>query len=137
MNDDVYPRQARSLGFDLMAKKPKPGDRSRRIDDRYLFLEAILSARESLHISYVGQSIQDNSIRPPSVLVSELLDTIDEGFKIQGEKILEQYRDQASPASLQPGVFQEKGKAVQLLAGEFGGRPEGPGALEREAAFYS
>ena len=82
MNDDVYPRQARSLGFDLMAKKPKPGDRSRRIDDRYLFLEAILSAREKLHISYVGQSIQDNSIRPPSVLVSELLDTIDEGFKI-------------------------------------------------------
>lgn len=80
MNDDSYPRQARKLGFDLMATSPRIGDRSRRIDDRYLFLEAILSARQKLHISYVGQSMKDNSPRPPSVLVSELLDYIEEGF---------------------------------------------------------
>ena len=54
MNDNDYPRQTKSLGFDLMAKNPKPGDRSRRNDDRYLFLEALLSARERLYISYVG-----------------------------------------------------------------------------------
>ena len=110
MNDDVYPRQARSLGFDLMAKKPKPGDRSRRIDDRYLFLEAILSAREKLHISYVGQSIQDNSIRPPSVLVSELLDTIDEGFKIQGEKILEHIVISHHLQAFSPEYFRKEGR---------------------------
>ncbi len=80
MNDDSYPRQARKLGFDLMAASPRIGDRSRRMDDRYLFLEAILSTRQKLHISYVGQSMKDNSPRPPSVLVSELLDYVEEGF---------------------------------------------------------
>ena len=80
MNDDAYPRQSRKLGFDLMAASPRMGDRSRRVDDRYLFLEAVLSARMKLHISYAGQSLKDNSRRPPSVLVSELVDYIEEGF---------------------------------------------------------
>ena len=86
MNDEDYPRQEQSLGFDLIARHPRRGDRSRRNDDRYLFLEALLSARERLYISYVGQSAQDNSIRPPSVLVCELLDYIEQGFRVsEGE----------------------------------------------------
>jgi exodeoxyribonuclease V gamma subunit len=87
MDSDAYPRQSKPLSFDLMARDPKPGDRSRRRDDRYLFLEAILSARERLYVSYVGQSIQDNSPVPPSVLVSELMDYIEQGFEIEGGKI--------------------------------------------------
>ncbi len=74
MDDGSFPRESTAPGFDLMAKEPRPGDRSRRLDDRYLFLETILSARDKLYISYVGQDIRDNSTRPPSVLVSELLD---------------------------------------------------------------
>ncbi len=81
MNDGEFPRQARPPGFDLIAKKPRRGDRSLRDEDRYLFLESILSARDCLCISYIGQSIKDNSAIPPSVLVSELLDTIDRRFK--------------------------------------------------------
>jgi exodeoxyribonuclease V gamma subunit len=80
MNHDAYPRESRQLTFDLMAQAPRPGDRSRRNDDKYLFLEALLSARRRLYISYVGQSIQDNSPVPPSVVVSELLDTIRTGY---------------------------------------------------------
>ena len=87
MDSDAYPRQSKPLSFDLMARDPKPGDRSRRRDDRYLFLEAILSARERLYVSYVGQSIQDNTPVPPSVLVSELLDYIEQGFEMEGGKI--------------------------------------------------
>jgi exodeoxyribonuclease V gamma subunit len=87
MNNNSFPRQSRSLGFDLMLKSPRPGDPSRRNDDRYLFLEAILSARERLYISYIGQSIEDNSLLPPSVLVSELLDYIKQGFEICGKDI--------------------------------------------------
>jgi exodeoxyribonuclease V gamma subunit len=82
MNDDVFPRSRRPLGFDLMARKPRPGDRSPRDDDRYLFLEALLSARRKLIVTYVGQSVHDNAERPPSVVVSELLDAIDESFKV-------------------------------------------------------
>ena len=86
LDDGAYPRQTTAPGFDLMKEHPRPGDRSRRLDDRYLFLESLLSAREKLCISYTGQSIQDNSPRPPSVLVSELLDTIEQGFEIPGVK---------------------------------------------------
>ena len=47
MNDGVYPRAVPPLGFDLMAEAPRRGDRSRREDDRYLFLEALLAARRN------------------------------------------------------------------------------------------
>jgi exodeoxyribonuclease V gamma subunit len=82
MNDADFPRVRRPLGFDFIAQRPRPGDRSARDDDRYLFLEALLSARERLIITYVGQSIRDNSDIPPSVVVSELLDVIEESFVI-------------------------------------------------------
>jgi len=100
LDDAAYPRQTAAPGFDLMKEHPRPGDRSRRLDDRYLFLEALLSARETLYISYTGQSIQDNSARPPSVVVSELLDYIDQGFEIPGtadirDAIVVQHRLQA------------------------------------------
>ena len=74
MNDTAYPRHDRPPAFDLIAQHPRPGDRSTRDDDRYLFLEALLSARDVFYISYVGRSIRDNSAIPPSVLVSELRD---------------------------------------------------------------
>ncbi len=87
MNSDRFPRKFQPLAFDLIAQHPQPGDRSRRNDDKYLFLESIISARQKLYISYVGQSIQDNSRMPPSVLVSELLDTIEQGFDLPGQDI--------------------------------------------------
>jgi exodeoxyribonuclease V gamma subunit len=89
MNSDAYPRRFTRPGFDLMASEPRPGDRSQRNDDRYLFLEAILSARKKLHISYVGQDPQDNSKIIPSVLVSELMDYMERGFAIPGKEILD------------------------------------------------
>ncbi len=76
MNDGVYPRTLAPLGFDLMSQKTQRGDRSRRDDDRYLFLEALNSAQQRFYISYIGRSIQDNSKRYPSVLVEELLNYI-------------------------------------------------------------
>lgn len=80
MNDGVYPRTLAPLGFDLMSQQPKKGDRSRRDDDRYLFLEALNSAQQQLYISYIGRTIQDNSERFPSVLVSELVEYISQSF---------------------------------------------------------
>ncbi|MFI3310109.1 exodeoxyribonuclease V subunit gamma [Ewingella allii] len=86
MNDGVYPRTLPPLGFDLMAQKVERGDRSRRDDDRYLFLEALLSAQEHLYISYIGRSIQDNSERYPSVLVTELLEYIGQSYCLDGDE---------------------------------------------------
>jgi len=89
MNDNAYPRQTISPGFDLVVKSPKPGDRSRRNDDRYLFLESILSARERVYISYVGRASRTTALIPPSVLVSELTDYIEQGFEILEGKVLD------------------------------------------------
>ncbi|MDC8785538.1 exodeoxyribonuclease V subunit gamma [Roseateles koreensis] len=76
MNDGDYPRRSMRSDFDLMslAGQQRPGDRSGRDDDRQLMLEALLSARRCLYISWSGRSVRDNSEQPPSVLVSQLRD---------------------------------------------------------------
>jgi exodeoxyribonuclease V gamma subunit len=97
MSDGVFPRTERPLGFDLMARHPRPGDRSAREDDRYLFLEALMAARERLIVTYVGQGIRDNDVRPPSVVVSELLDALDETFCTDGEAGVKQLVEVVHP----------------------------------------
>jgi len=82
LNDGAFPRARRPLGFDRIAAQPRPGDRTARDDDRYLFLEALLAARQRLLITYVGQSISDNSELPPSVVINELLDAVDQSFVV-------------------------------------------------------
>lgn len=76
MNSEAFPRTKQTPDFDLMTRNSQPGDRIRRNDDRYLFLETIQSAREHLYLSYVGQSDRDDSTRPPSAMVSELVDLL-------------------------------------------------------------
>lgn len=76
MNEGDFPRQQVINNFDLMQFSPRKGDRARRDDDRYLFLEALLSAQEVFYISYIGQSLINNSEKFPSILVSQLIDYI-------------------------------------------------------------
>ncbi|SEI39557.1 DNA helicase/exodeoxyribonuclease V, gamma subunit [Azotobacter beijerinckii] len=85
MNDGDYPRSQTPLDFDLMAGDYRPGDRSRREDDRYLLLEALLAAREQLYVSWVGRSIRDNAERPASVLVGQLRDHLASGWTLGGD----------------------------------------------------
>jgi exodeoxyribonuclease V gamma subunit len=74
MDDGVLPSLARADEFDLMAAFGKAGDRQRRDDERNLFLDLVLAARERLFIAYTGRSIRDNAPLPPAALVDELLD---------------------------------------------------------------
>lgn len=80
LNDAVFPKTDRHPPFDLLGDQFLPGDRSRRSDDRYQFLEAILSARSALYLSYVGQSIRNNEKIPPSVVVSELVELVETSY---------------------------------------------------------
>jgi exodeoxyribonuclease V gamma subunit len=84
MNDGDFPRRARQADFDLLALAgmARPGDRSRRDDDRYLMLEALLAARDKLYVSWVGRNVRDNSEQPASVLVSQLRDYLQAGWKL-------------------------------------------------------
>jgi exodeoxyribonuclease V gamma subunit len=84
MNDGDFPRRARQADFDLLALAgmARPGDRSRRDDDRYLMLEAVLAARDKLYVSWVGRNVRDNSEQPASVLVSQLRDYLAAGWAL-------------------------------------------------------
>jgi exodeoxyribonuclease V gamma subunit len=93
MNAQDYPRAHHTPSFDLIHKKDdrfRVGDRSRRDDDRYLFLEAILSAREFLYFSYIGQSIQDNSEIPPSILLNQLVDYLEQNFILENHQSVQE-----------------------------------------------
>ena len=100
MNDADYPRTQRPLDIDLMAQDYRPGDRSRREDDRYLFLEALLSARDRLSISWVGRSIIDNSEQPPSVLLGQLRDHLARGWTLADVEVKNESEQDAGKALL-------------------------------------
>lgn len=86
LGDQDFPRSQRPPSFDLIAAQPRLGDRNRRQDDRYLFLEALLSAREVLYLSWVGRSLRDESVAPPSVVVCELHDYLDQSCVLVGHE---------------------------------------------------
>ena len=77
LSDAAFPRGTPAAGFDLMARSPKAGDRTTRNDDRYLFLEALLSARDKLILTAPARDLRDGSDLPPSVVVTEMLDAVD------------------------------------------------------------
>ena len=84
LNDGEFPRQRQPLGFDLMEYTASQlGDRSRRGDDRYLFLEALISARQSLYLSYQGRNIKNNKPKEASLVLKELMEYLTLGFTWQ------------------------------------------------------
>ncbi len=85
LNDQDYPRSVTPSSLDLMHTRRRLGDRSRRDEDRYLFLEAMLSARQSLWLSYRSKSQQNDEPLTPSVVLAELLDYIYAHFSIEGK----------------------------------------------------
>lgn len=95
MNDGVFPRRDTRASFDRMGQQLRRGDRLKRDEDRYLFLESLLSARDWLYVSYIGQSPRDNSELPPSVLVSELLDYVERCAPGSRESLLTRHPLQA------------------------------------------
>lgn len=109
LDDGRFPRQRDRLAFDRMAGRPQPGDRTPRDDDNYMFLEALISARDSLAVFFTGQHIADNKELPPAVPVAELLDVVDATFATDSGRpardlLLRRHALQPfSPRNFQPG----------------------------------
>ncbi|MBB5015537.1 exodeoxyribonuclease V subunit gamma [Rehaibacterium terrae] len=80
MNDGDYPRREPPAALNRLVAaldapgQRRPGDRSVREDDRFLFLQLLNAADRVFYLSYLGRDAGDGSAREPSVLVSELLD---------------------------------------------------------------
>ncbi|MGH8172537.1 MAG: exodeoxyribonuclease V subunit gamma, partial [Rhodanobacteraceae bacterium] len=81
LDDGSYPRAEPSAALNRLVAaldapaKRRRGDRSVRDDDRFLFLQLLTAADRVLYLSYIGHDAIDASLREPSVLISELLDT--------------------------------------------------------------
>ncbi|MDD3652304.1 exodeoxyribonuclease V subunit gamma [Immundisolibacter sp.] len=103
LNDGEFPRRARPAEFDRLAGDYRPGDRVPRDEDRYLLLEALLAARDTLHLSYVGRRQADNAPLPPSALITELLD------------VLRQMSDTGAPVIVHP---------LQAFSARYGREPD-------------
>ena len=69
---DKFPRKDRKLSFSKISGTER-GDRSVRENDKHLFLESLMSAKDYFYLSYIGNSSKDNTSIPPSVLVEELV----------------------------------------------------------------
>ncbi|MED7818347.1 MULTISPECIES: exodeoxyribonuclease V subunit gamma [unclassified Francisella] len=90
LNNGKFPRQESAISFDLMARLGRRAcDRTKRDDDRYLFLEAILSARDYLYFSYLGRSVKTNVEQQPSLVLKELISYLRTNYSWQYEDIKE------------------------------------------------
>ena len=71
MNEGAFPRRDRASAFD------RPEDRrvepSTRDEDRYLFLQQLMAAREKFYLSWIGENARDGSKQEPSAVVAELI----------------------------------------------------------------
>lgn len=74
MDHGAFPAAAPPDEFDLLSAFPRKGDRQRRRDDRNVFLDLLMAARDALYLSYTGRGIRDHGVLPPSVVLSDLLD---------------------------------------------------------------
>lgn len=80
LDERSFPRPDRRAAYDLLEIEPRPGDRSLRADDRQLFLDTLLSARDRVILSYVGRSARDNTVCAASVVLAQLLGIVDRSF---------------------------------------------------------
>ncbi len=98
LNGDKFPRTDNPIAFNLIGIEYKRGDRNTKNNDKYLFLETILSTRKHLYLSYIGNSTQDNSVYNPSLLIEELMAYIETGCsEIPSNKKISDYILQQHP----------------------------------------
>lgn len=80
LDDGVFPRESQPDGFDLIAQYPRRGDRARALDERWLFLETLLAARDALLLFYTGRDARTDQTLPPSTVIADLLDALAIGW---------------------------------------------------------
>ena len=124
MSHDKFPRGGHELQFDLTrGLGRRAGDRSARNDDLCLFLETLVSVKKNLFISYVGLSIKDGEVLPPSTSLQTLIDYTP-GLEVQYERLHAfdpSYFHVDSPQSFDPVL---RAAAAELSKDK--ARPESP-----------
>jgi exodeoxyribonuclease V gamma subunit len=116
LDDGVFPRTTRVDGDDILARHPRVGERDARAEDRQLFLDAILAAKERLVCVYSGADERTGAERPPAVPLGELLDVLDRTAQVPHGRVRDRILTRHPLQSFDARNFK-------------------PGELTREAAF--
>ncbi|MEB3021451.1 exodeoxyribonuclease V subunit gamma [[Mycobacterium] crassicus] len=135
LDDGVFPRVAHVNGDDVLARRPRTGERDLRSEDRQLLLDAVCAATETLVITYTGADEHSGKPQPPAVPLAELLDTLDAttGSPVRKQVVIEQplqpfdIRNVTPGALGTPGPFTFDPTARTAAEAAAGKRSEPPG----------
>jgi exodeoxyribonuclease V gamma subunit len=92
LNESAFPGREQASGFDLMQHQYRPGDRQKRLANRSLFLDALLTAGQRLHLSYEGFDMRDGQAVPPSPVLAELREVLEPGTPEEESALLVAHR---------------------------------------------
>ncbi|MDR3001981.1 MAG: exodeoxyribonuclease V subunit gamma [Fibromonadaceae bacterium] len=88
MNSKEFPRQNKNKEISIIDAKYEQGDKDTANEDRHIFLETILSAKEALYISWVGQDEKNAEELEPSSVVTMLLKNLKEQYGIDTKSLV-------------------------------------------------
>jgi exodeoxyribonuclease V gamma subunit len=89
LDETSFPRQETSAAINRLSGQHADwqlGDRNNRHDDRFLFLQLLSACQNNFMLFYIGGNPHNNSINRPSVLITELLDTIGRYYGEQAQQ---------------------------------------------------
>ncbi|MBE2203256.1 MAG: exodeoxyribonuclease V subunit gamma [Chthoniobacterales bacterium] len=127
MQDGAFPGQSRPPVWDLLRHDPRAWDRNSRIDDRQMFLDALLAPRDRLIITAGTRNPRTGKTEPFSSCVDELL-RVCETMGAARSDLVTAHRLQPFAAeyfSPPPASFDRDAQAVGevLAAGRVASRP--------------
>lgn len=103
LDADRLPRRDDPAPFDLMARQPWRGDRSRRQEDRGILLEALLACRDHLIATCTDRDACSGAALEPAGPLTDLLRAIDTGFRAaDGTSVLPLVERQSPPLPPRP-----------------------------------
>ena len=102
LQDAAFPRRARAPAWDLLAAAPRAGDRDPVLEDRQLFLDAILAAGDRVILTATARNIRSNKEEPLSACVDEFLRVAAATVSNADDSQKSTYRDLIDDHPLQP-----------------------------------
>lgn len=121
LNEGEYPRSDVDAGLDPIGRPGlrRLGDRDVRSDDRYLFLETVMSARDALHLSYVAFDEVGGSARNPAAPLAELMAALPPGECIGDRSVAPAWRVEHRLQPFHADYFDGKDPRFFSFRGEF------------------
>jgi exodeoxyribonuclease V gamma subunit len=90
LQEGAFPRTDHRHSLNLIKENPQSDYCPSKTDyDRYIFLEALLSARQYFILSYTRYAKGDGKEQAPSLLVEELFSYIDQAYLMENQKVSE------------------------------------------------